>query len=198
MLPEKPWRLSDTGTPPPGAEPGDPCQAPGASPGPAPRLGRGRQACRTASPRPGTAQVPPPRSQGPSSPLSPSSLKPPPPTQGSGSSGPGGGQEPSPPTQDTRRGSLGSSRLQSSPPSLETRWAGAGVAGRGGPNRAHSRPTKPLTALGSPWQPCRNGGRQWGALGTCTRWIHVRMGLGVSVAGLGSDAFLWPLCWFSN
>ena len=52
MLPEKPWRLSDTGTPPPGSEPGDPCQAPGASPGPAPRLGRGRQACRTASPRP--------------------------------------------------------------------------------------------------------------------------------------------------
>lgn len=131
MLPEKPWRLSDTGTPPPGAEPGDPCQAPGASPGPAPRLGRGRQACRTVSPRPGTARVPPPRSRGPSSPLSPSSLKPPPTTRGSGSSGPGGGRAPSLLTQDTRRGSLGSSRLQSSPPSLETRWVGAEGGGEG-------------------------------------------------------------------
>lgn len=59
MLPEKPWHPSDTGTPPPGAKPGDLCQAPGASPGPAPRLGRGRRAFRTASPRPRTALAPP-------------------------------------------------------------------------------------------------------------------------------------------
>ena len=59
MLPEKPWHPSDTGTPPPGVKPGDLCQAPGASPGPAPRLGRGRRAFRTASPRPRTALAPP-------------------------------------------------------------------------------------------------------------------------------------------
>lgn len=179
MLPEKPWRPSDTGTPPPGAEPGDLCQAPGASPGPAPRLGRGRQACRTASPRPGTARAPPPRLR-----AHPARRLPPP-------------QSPHPPRRALGAGALevdGCPPFRPRTPAHASRPRDQGGGGRGGPNTPHSPPSKPLTALGSPWQPRWNGGRWWGLLGTCTRWTHGQMGLGVWVAGLGSDAFLWPSC----
>lgn len=198
MLPEKPWRPSDTGTPPPGAEPGDLCQAPGASPGPAPRLGRVRQAFRTASPQPGTARAPPlwPRAH-------PARCLPPPqnPHPPRGALGAGALEVDGCHPFQHRTAGLGPRAAHASRAALQA-WRpggrGQGGGGRGGPNTPHSPPTKPLTVLGSPWQPRRNGRRWWGVLGTCTRWIHVRMGLGVWVAGLGSDAFLWPLCWFSN